>query len=87
MFYVYLIKNNNKRWYIGSTNDLKRRMTEHNAGKNFSTKYDKTWKLIYYEAYLDEHMARIREKKLKSFGSAFGHLLKRLDMGNKKREG
>jgi len=84
MFYVYLIRNDKQGWYIGSTNDLKRSMLERNSGKNFSTKYAKNWKLIYYEAYIDEFCARIREKKLKSFGNAFGHLLKRLSI---KREG
>ena len=53
-------------------------MSEHRSGKNFSTKYSKNWKLMYYEAYINEACARIREKKLKSFGSAFGHLLKRV---------
>jgi len=73
--------------YIGYTTNLEKRFKEHNNGLNQLTKPYRPRKLIYYEAYLDEHMARIREKKLKSFGSAFGHLLKRLDMGNKKREG
>lgn len=84
MFYVYLIKNKSNRWYIGSTNDLKRRIAEHIGGKNFSTKYDTSWRLIYYEAYINEYSARMREKKLKNFGSAFGHLVKRINI---KREG
>ena len=87
-FYVYVLRSLTRNtMYKGYTNNLKRRLVEHNKGMVTSTKPYLPWKLIYYEAYLDEHMARIREKKLKSFGSAFGHLLKRLDMGNKKKEG
>ena len=78
MFYVYLLKNNSRRWYIGVTNNLKRRIAEHNSKQNFSTKYDPTWKIIYYEAYTNEAIAKEREKKLKNFGSAFGHLMKRI---------
>jgi putative endonuclease len=78
MFYLYLIKNKSERWYIGQTADLKRRLTEHISGKNLSTKYDTSWELVYYEAYLSRELVLEREKQLKCFGSAFGHLLKRL---------
>jgi len=35
-------------------------------------------KLFYYEAYLNEEDAKIRERKLKSYGSAYHGLLKRI---------
>ncbi|KKS52291.1 MAG: GIY-YIG catalytic domain protein [Candidatus Magasanikbacteria bacterium GW2011_GWD2_43_18] len=79
MFYTYLLqstKDNN--FYIGSTTDLKRRFTEHNDGKVSSTKFRRPMKLVYYEAYPEEHLARVREQKLKDFGSAYTALLKRL---------
>lgn len=79
MFYVYIIKNESSRWYIGFTTNLEKRLKEHCSGKNFSTKYDTSWKLIYYEAYLNQDKAKGREKQLKNFGSAFGHLRKRID--------
>lgn len=60
------------------TGNLRRRFTEHKEGKNFSTKYDKSWESIYYEAYLQKESAVEREKQLKNFASAFGHLRKRL---------
>ncbi len=50
----------------GSTNDLKRRLDEHNAGKVESTKRRKPFLSIYYEACIDEKDARQREKYLKS---------------------
>jgi len=34
--------------------------------------------LVYYEAYLDEVQAKMRERKLKQYGSSYIQLLKRL---------
>ena len=67
MFYIYILESLvNKQLYIGYTSDLKRRLKEHNQGLNFSTKRYMPWKLIYYEACLDESDARRREKYLKT---------------------
>ena len=52
--------------YIGYTNDLKRRLKEHNEGKNFSTAPRKPFKLIYYEAYLNKEDAKERERFFKT---------------------
>ena len=51
--------------YTGYTTDLKNRLLEHTKGQNQSTKKDRTWKLIYYEACLNEKDAKRREKYLK----------------------
>ncbi len=65
--YVYVIYSaNTENFYIGYTSDLKRRMAEHNKGLNFSTKFSRPWKLLYYEAHLNEGDARRREKYLKT---------------------
>ena len=68
MNYVYILKSNDEL-YFGSTTDLARRMSEHNSGRSFATK-GKIWKLVYYEAYLDELDAREREKHIKHHGQA-----------------
>lgn len=52
--------------YKGYTTDLIRRLKEHNQGLNFSTKSKKPWKIIHYEAYLNEKDAKRREKYLKT---------------------
>jgi len=52
--------------YIGYTTDLKKRILEHNSGKNFSTKNKTPWKLIFFEAYLDKFDAIRREKYFKT---------------------
>ena len=79
MFYVYML--HSKKYdelYIGSTNDLKRRIIEHNKGQVESTKFKKPYKLLYYEAYNIESDARRREKMLKLRGQARIQLLLRL---------
>ena len=78
MFYVYLLQSEKDgNLYTGYTNDLKRRIYEHNAGKNTSTAYRKPLKLIYYEAYIDKEDALGRELFLKS-GSGHRFIKKQL---------
>lgn len=79
MFYVYILKSKvDGEYYIGSTNDLRRRIAEHNSGKSFSTKLRKPLDLIYYEAYKGEKDARHREHNLKLRSRAFTQLKVRL---------
>jgi putative endonuclease len=79
MFYVYILKSRkDKRCYMGSTKDLKQRVKLHNSGKVFSTKNRIPFVLIYYEAFISEKDARIREKKLKNYGQGITNLYKRL---------
>lgn len=64
--------------YIGYTNDLRRRLNEHNIGKNLSTKSRAPFELVYYEAYKSEKDARNREHNLKLRANAFGQLKRRI---------
>ena len=67
MYYVYILRSKkNKRMYTGSTNNLRKRFKEHNDGKSNWTKKGIPWKLVYYEACLNEEDARSREIYLKS---------------------
>ena len=79
MFYVYCINATDEkgRFYIGSTNDLRRRLKEHNTDANRSTK-NHQWRLVYYEAYITENAARQREQKLKQHGNTKQALMKRI---------
>lgn len=65
MFYVYVLEDQAEEHYIGFTADLKRRLLEHNAGKNLSTK-NRKWKCVYYEACVEELDARRRERYFKT---------------------
>jgi putative endonuclease len=79
MFYVYVLRSTkDENLYVGSTNDLKRRFKEHNAGDVESTKPQRPLELLYYEAYTAEEDARTREKQLKLRGNALGQLRRRL---------
>ncbi|MDD5432742.1 MAG: GIY-YIG nuclease family protein [Candidatus Omnitrophica bacterium] len=80
MFYVYILKSKkDENFYIGSTNDLDRRLNEHNSGLVFSTKSRKPFGLVYYEAYKSEKDARKREHNLKLRSRAFIQLRKRIN--------
>jgi len=77
MWYVYVLHNKKGHWYIGSTKDLRKRILNHNSGKNKSTKYGIPWKVIYCEIGLHKEDARAREKYLKS-GTGRRYLKNRL---------
>ena len=69
MYYVYVLQSeSDDGLYIGFSTDLRRRLKAHHDGKSFATSYRAPWKLIYYEAYLEEEDALGRERYLKSGG-------------------
>lgn len=79
MFYVYVLKSKkDEELYIGSTNDLKRRVKQHQDGKSFATKLRTPFELIYYEAYKIEKDARLREHSLKFRGNTRRFLKERM---------
>jgi len=79
MHYVYMIQRiANGSIYVGNSNALERRLSEHNSGNVTATKSLMPLRLVYYEAYLREEDALNREHKLKHHGSVIGHLKKRL---------
>lgn len=79
MFYVYILKSKtDNQLYLGYTNDLRRRLEEHNSGKNKATKSRFPLDLIYYEAYRNKSDAKYREKMLKLNGRALGQLKRRI---------
>ena len=66
-YYIYIMSNtNNTVLYIGITNDLVRRVTEHRSFSvpGFTQRYCCD-KLVYYEEYSDVEQAIYREKQLK----------------------
>jgi len=79
MFYVYAFYDKNRKvFYIGFTNDLKRRVQEHENGKTHTTYRMADKLLVYYEACLSKEDAMKREKQLKT-GFGRGYLKRRLE--------
>lgn len=75
--YVYVLESlKHSNLYIGYADDLRKRLNEHNRGLVFSTKPYKPWRIVHYEAYLNEFDAKRREKYLKTNQGA--RLLKRM---------
>jgi len=67
MHFVYAISSEVRNYiYVGMTNDLNRRMAQHNAGKARSTKAYRPFTILYFEELPDRITARQREKYLKS---------------------
>ena len=67
MWYVYVLENKSDNMlYTGCSNDLRKRVELHNAGKVPATKLRRPLMLIYYEAYLNKFDAFVREKWLKT---------------------
>ena len=72
MYYVYILYSERfDRFYIGHTNDLKRRLVEHNKGLTSSTKAYRPWKIVYTEKFSSRVAAYNREKEIKSYKSGY----------------
>ena len=67
MYYTYVIYTKiGNHFYYGYTEDLKKRISDHQKGKSRYTKRYVDWKLIYYEACLNKKDAKRRELYLKT---------------------
>jgi len=67
MITVYAIYSNDcDKIYVGLTNDLERRLSEHRRGYSRSTKRFKNIKLIHTKKFANYKLARIEEKRLKA---------------------
>ena len=74
MLYVYILQSisHPEQEYTGVTEDMKRRMSEHNSGDSLHTAKFLPWKLVWYAAFPDKMTALEFEKYLKSHsGRAF----------------
>lgn len=79
MHYVYLIESTagTEKRYIGYTDDLRKRIKDHNSGKNVSTAPHRPWQLKTYLAFSNKAQALAFERYLKS-GSGHAFANKRL---------
>ncbi|TSC88002.1 MAG: putative endonuclease [Microgenomates group bacterium Gr01-1014_5] len=65
-FSVYLLKSlKDGKFYIGQTDNIERRLNEHNSGFNISTKYRRPFSLIGYKTFKTQKEARWYEYEVK----------------------
>ncbi len=66
MFFVYIIKSSEGRYYIGSTQNIENRLAQHNnkTFKSWTNRYH-DWKVVYSESYNSRKEALIRERQIK----------------------
>ena len=66
MFYTYIIKSAEGRYYIGSTDDIKKRVEQHNLKQYrcWTNRYT-NWQLVYSETFKTRREALIREREIK----------------------
>lgn len=70
MFCCYILKSlKSNKYYVGSCEDLKIRLTLHNLGKVKSTQKDRPWKLLHNEEFYTLREASRREKQIKNWKS------------------
>ena len=78
MHYGYLIESSTaEKRYVGSTENLRQRIVDHNSGKNVSTATHRPWRLRTYVAFSTRLQALAFERYLKS-GSGHAFAKKRL---------
>ncbi len=68
-YYVYILKCSDNSFYTGITNNIERRIVEHNSGskKGTYTYYRRPVTLVWLETFLDVNEAILMEKKIKGW--------------------
>ena len=67
MYHIYVLQSlKDSKFYTGYTDNLERRLNEHNSGLVLSTKSRLPFRLVYYEASISASDAKTREKYLKT---------------------
>ncbi|HEX9804279.1 MAG TPA: GIY-YIG nuclease family protein [Candidatus Dojkabacteria bacterium] len=67
MNYVYILYSEKlKKYYVGRSSDLKKRMIMHNNGSVPFTSRGVPWELVYYAAFINKSDAVVEEKFLKT---------------------
>jgi putative endonuclease len=67
VYSVYIIQSlSDESYYIGYTNNLDKRLSQHNSAKSGYTSVKKPWILKYSESFIDKSEAIKREHFLKN---------------------
>ena len=65
MFFVYVLRNSQGRLYVGFTQDLERRVRQHQDDEGGWTKGKGPWELVHHEGFSERTEALKRERNLK----------------------
>ena len=74
MYFTYILQSESTgRYYIGSTDNLDRRVAQHNdpsyKGSKTTNRFKGPWKLVYAESSQTRSEAMSREREIKSWKS------------------
>ena len=71
-FDTYILRSQSTgRYYVGHTENLAKRITEHNSNRTLSIKNRGPWELFYFETYDTRSQAARRERQIKSMKSRY----------------
>ena len=71
-YYVYILQSTvDLSYYKGFTEDIAKRLEQHNNGESRYTSRKMPWKLVYLEELPSKREALIREKQIKRYNSIY----------------
>ena len=80
MYYVYILENLEGKKYIGYTNNLNKRLEEHNTERGAKYTQNSKWEIAYIEGYRTQTQAMKRERSIKKSGAIRKSLYERISM-------
>jgi putative endonuclease len=72
VYRVYVLQNQEGRFYVGFTDDVARRLQQHNSGESRWTKARGPWRAVWQSQDLSVTEARKLENRLKRQGRGTG---------------
>ena len=67
MFYTYILKSlKQRKFYTGQTDNLEKRLLEHNSGKSLYSRRYMPWECVYFEQFESKEEAVKKERYFKS---------------------
>ena len=68
MYYTYILESQKTgKYYFGQTENLEKRLEQHNSGYSKSTKSGVPWRIVFYKEFETRIEAVAFEAKLKSY--------------------
>ena len=70
--FVYILQSEkDNTYYKGYSEDIQKRLKQHNNGESRYTSTKIPWKIVYFEKFETKRDALIREKQIKRFNSDY----------------